>query len=569
MKPTAQLVTSDLSLPAARSIARWLLLTLLSSSAACDGPDDVPDAATRRDFRPTTCTDPWAIPLRGSDGSIRCETVGALIAPVPPGRAWADATLTPWGPFREPVKHVAVGAAGGDGSASRPFGSVSEALAALGAGGGTILAGPGAHRVAALSVSGDVAIVGVGAHPAGTSLLLSGALTAGGADAVLRIAAARLRADGASVDGVVAAPGARALLADVVMEGVRNGVTATGARVEADGLTVLGSRSNGVALTAGSHARLTRFVVRDGLNQGIFADTSRVLLSRGLIMENGRHGLSLVGAPSADSGAMACEGTGVAVPGPLDCLSEVSITCNGIAGLYVEGARQVEGRRIASSGTRAVPGTSGGDGVYVGPSANLRVDRELTSPEARGTGSELVGNARAGVLVQGAGASLELRGALVGSNEGPGVYVADRATASAIGACIVGDNGSLGIGATPSTTLGEVSANNISDTRLVSLVTDRGALMLGDGISVSSAVGARPRIVTNELSRNSRFAAILVDSPAEVRGNTGEGNRYPVTGYNASLEGFDPSAVRGLEAAPETPQPRAQGMFTLTGAMLR
>jgi hypothetical protein len=248
----------------------------------------------------------------------------------------------------------------------------------------------------------------------------------------------------------------------------------------------------------------------------------------------------------------------------IECLDSLALVRNGIAGAFLAGPHVVEARLLHVTGTTVVTGLAGGDGLVVTTGASLRVDPERTDPDPmrRGRGSRIVGNARAGLLTQGDRATLTVRGALIGSNEGPGVYLAERARAEAIGESTVRDNGALGVGGTRSATVATITCNGIEDTRLAELRTAVGTLSLGDGISLANVAG-RTEIVANEINRSGRFALVLVGATARAERNSGVGNAIAVGRYGSTLEGTT-EGITGAPA-PATPPLVARDPLTVEG----
>lgn len=538
-----------------------LLLALIS----CDGESPAPAPARVPVYAVEVCAAPFEAPLADGEGRSPCVALGATRDTST--EEWPDLDRLPDGVTRrDPVRYVRPGASG-DGSRASPFGSVSQALASLGATGGTLALTRGEHSVTEpLTVRGAVTVIGVGAASTTLSARTTGALwSITGTDATLALARVRVTEPmPASRSAITLTGGASVRLDDVSLDGFEDAVSLNGSRLEATRLTIARARRNGLVALAASEVRLTDFVVRDGALQGVFLQDSVAQLARGLIASNGRHGLSFTGTPPAGRGVEGCVGDARTRPGMIECLDSLALVRNGIAGAFLAGPHVVEARLLHVTGTTVVTGLAGGDGLVVTTGASLRVDPERTDPDPmrRGRGSRIVGNARAGLLTQGDRATLTVRGALIGSNEGPGVYLAERARAEAIGESTVRDNGALGVGGTRSATVATITCNGIEDTRLAELRTAVGTLSLGDGISLANVAG-RTEIVANEINRSGRFALVLVGATARAERNSGVGNAIAVGRYGSTLEGTT-EGITGAPA-PATPPLVARDPLTVEG----
>lgn len=538
---------------------QFALGTLLFALISCEeeSPTRVPVYAVE------VCAAPHEAPLANGEGRSPCVALGATRDAS--AEEWPDLDRLPAGvTLREPVRYVRPGA-NGDGSRASPFGTVTRALASLGDTGGTIALSRGDHPVTEpLVVRGAVTVVGVSPTSTTLSARAAGSLcSVDGAGVSLAFARMRVAESMPLARAAIALTGgASARLDDVRVDGFENALSLNGSRLEGTRLTVSGARRNGLVALAASEVKLTDFVVRDGALQGVFLQDSVGQLARGLIASNGRHGLSLVGTPPTGRGVEGCVGDARTRPGTIECLDSLALVRNGIAGAFLAGPHVVEARLLHVAGTAVVAGLAGGDGLVVTTGASLRIDPERSDPMRRGRGSRFVGNARTGLLAQGTGASLTVRGALIGSNEGPGVYLAERARAEAIGESTLGDNGALGVGGTRSATVATITCNGIEDTRLADLRTAVGTLSLGDGISLANVAG-RTEIVANEINRSGRFALVLVGATARAERNSGVGNAIAVGRYGSAIEG----TTEGITGAPPpaTPPPVARDPLTVEG----
>jgi hypothetical protein len=349
---------------------RWTLsLPLL---AACG--DATPSAAPPTPMASLRCPGDREAAVPDGRGAIRCLAVGAR----------GDGVTGPW-PAVTPTglaRYVRADAsAGGDGTRDRPFRTLAGALDGA-ADGTTIVVAAGRLTLdTGLRVAAAVELVGAGADR--TTLTLPAAETAitwsaaGGSIRGLRLLREGVRRADDAVPAINARMGARLSLEDVVIEGAGVGVQVGDAVLRANRLDVLASGRNGIRLMAGARGLLTSFVVRGGAAAGVSADGAHLHLRDGLIDHNAAHGLSLVRAPPARGGSASCEGAiDLDGEGPRDCISQVSIQCNGIAGMYLDGARVVDARAIAVWGTRVMPGSPAGDGVYVQAGARLLLDAD-------------------------------------------------------------------------------------------------------------------------------------------------------------------------------------------------
>lgn len=500
--------------------------------------------ARARSLAVPTCPDPAQAPLRTGEGIdvFRCETVGASAAS---GDArWPETTG-----LVAPVVYVDPSAmAGGDGSRERPFATLGAAVAASPR---TVAFSRGEHPVPpSFTASSDLDLVGVGA---GTVLRVvrdsAGFVFRGGARVALR--GCVIVGPEAPGEGVVLVrvAGATLSLDDVSLDGGYDALRVDDGALLGARVTVRRAVRYGVFAGASARVTLDGFVVRDGLAQGIRAEGGRLSLRRGLVADNARHGVVMLGDVSATGGWARCDGTDVA--GSRDCVVQVASHGNGVAGMYVEGRRTVSLSRVSLSGTRlvAIEGGSAGDGLVVGPASTVAVDEDVTDVARRGTASAVLANGRVGVLAQGLNATVTIRGALIGANASGAVLLTGNASAPMIGECLVQGNRFGGILVAPGARASIVQCNGIVDTQEGALETNVGTLTLADGLHVNAPSG-EARFVENVVSGSRRFGLIVNATRGASEGNRGEANRYGVGLYGgASLSG-NLEAIRGTERAP-------------------
>lgn len=525
------------ALPARGVFVLSVMYLCVIAAVGCDEGSTaapVPDGGVAP--RPRICAASDQAPLRVGDGGFACTMVGAVQQPG--NELWPTVPAGAVARFVRPDADE-----GGDGSRERPWRRLGEALRGTPVG-VTVVLSRGTHPLSeTLTLPGDATVVGVGSDPMRGSVIdappgvqlfaVPGAATL---RALAITHAGTATGDVATVS--VAASGALRL-EDVALRRPAIGVLCAG-RLDAAGLTVLEAGRVGVGLVAGARANLRNVLIRDGQGVGIQADGAHLHLGDALVHENARGGVYLNGTTSGDpmGGAASCtvDGPGT-TPGPLDCIDHASITCNGIAGLAVSGAggagaaqRAVEVRSVALSGTSAPAGMPGGDGLVVQDGVSVSLD---PGTGAMGGGSEVVGNARLGVLVQGVGAVLRMRGATVASNAGPGVFVTAAATVQEIRWSEVAFNRGLGVGVATSSSIMSLTDSVVRDTSVGSLPgMSASVVMVGDGVSAAGAVVGT--VARNELSRNERFAAAFSNSSGVVEDNRGSDNRYAIGAYEVT-----------------------------------
>jgi hypothetical protein len=330
--------------------------------------------------------------------------------------------------------------------------------------------------------------------------------------------------------------------------GGASGVRTALGTLEAHALSVEGTADHAIFARGGT-VSLEDFVLRDGLQQGLRAEAAHVRLVRGAVRGFARHGVALLGNPARGGGFVGC--TDGARGGPLDCVDRVTLADNGVAALYVEGTRDVEGARLVLAATRLAPVTFGvaGDGLFVGTAARVALDPDITEVARRGFGTAIVANARVGALVQGTSARLTLRGALVAANEGGGVLFGRGSEGPMLGENLIEANRVGGVIATPGALVGIMQCNGIVDTAMGSLATSAGVVTLGDALQLD-ALAAEATLRDNLFSGSARFGLVLNATRAFSAGNRGADNRYGVGLYAGSVLTGGASTVLGREQVP-------------------
>lgn len=546
------------------------VLLLLLCVAGCEtvvAPDDAAPRVVPPLYVCPVCADPREGPLpEGSDGH-RCVAMGASEAPTP---ARLEDVV---GALPGPARVVDASAPpGGDGSEARPFDTVEHALAA---GAATLSLRAGVHRVARTVVLPATAVI-VGAGVTATTITAPpgvSVLRAAGADARVTLARITVLPDAATGVGeaaVDAREGAQLRVRDVVIRGAYVGLRAadTGTALDARGLTVASSTLDAAQVVDGARAAVSNAWLRASGRHGIRAGADRTMTSGRVHLASSRvdgargYGVALSG-DAADGGFGDCAGGDpLSRGGARDCVLDVSVQGVTGIGVGVFGARDVDASRILVACTREDPAQAGsGYGVYATRGAALSLDVALAAgPSSLSRGSQVIANARAGVVVErdsGEPAArdtvLAMRGALVASNGGPGVIVQRGATATEISYARVVDNAGLGLGLTEGTRVGEILCDQFVDTRPATLQTTAGPYTVGDGMSIYAATV--DRVAENDLSRNGRFGAVLGQAAARLTNNRGADNLYGVGNYDPRAVSLDATNVITGRAASPTAAP--------------
>jgi hypothetical protein len=505
---------------------------------------------------PPRCTDDDRAPVPDGNGGIRCIETGASRADTTLPYATVDFAGVA---FPSPVAHVRADAPpGGDGSIERPFASVREALQS---GASTVLLAHGTYPLPeTLTLDRAVTLVGAGS--------VSSVLRAPQSGPALRVRAARVVLARVNLLGSATstAPvldvteGATASLHHVLVDGGAAGARVTGATTQAtfERVTVLRARTAGVTVEDGARARLVGVSVRDGAGLGIIVGASsegrpggRLLVRESLVARNAAEGVTLTADTGADTGFQSCDDTLDTPRGPLDCLALTAVQNNTGTGVYLTGRRAVVGRANVLSGTRARAGAPSGDGLFVGDNGSFELDRALVGDARIGHGSQWVANARAGVLVSGAGATARIHGASIRDNTSAGVFVQSGATLDALAYSALERNGGVALGAGEGATLGSILCDHFIATRYAPITATTGPAMLADGVSVHHAT--LREMTGSELSGNGRFGLVLNVATGTFTRNRGQDNRYGLGNYApASVTIDDPGAIRGRESTPAT-----------------
>lgn len=520
--------------------------------AVSDASGDVPAVAVRGLERAPRvaprCAQIAEAPLRTGDDvdATRCTPVGA--APVTNPPRWPEVAGLP-----SPVLYVDPDAdPNGDGTPERPLRTLSRAVSWLPEARAVVLS-RGTHFVVdTVRLPRDLVIVGAGAE-GGSIVEISRARTglAVAAAARVTLSALSLRfASGASGDAdiAVALEGGALTLRDIAVDDASVGVDAAGGALDAERITVRRSARVGVRASANASVALTRFLVREGAGQGIRAESAHLRLSQGLVSGNARHGVVLLGAVDATGGRARCAD---AAPGAIDCFDQLVSQGNGVAALYVTDARRVELRRstLADTALATIDGGEAGDGIFVGPDADLSMDPELISPAVRGFGSAVLGNGRAGLVAQGLRARVAVRGAVFARNASGGAFIGGRAQATVIGESIFVENRFAGIVATPGAEVGIVQCNGIADTLAGTLRTATATVQLADGVHVN-AIGSTLSLRENAILRSSAFGLLVNAGSVALQRNRGVDNRFGVGIYGGAMVMGDTTSIVGREAAP-------------------
>ncbi|MFO0631092.1 MAG: right-handed parallel beta-helix repeat-containing protein [Polyangiales bacterium] len=540
----------------------WAATAAATLTLSCEGGAAPPLPPLRPPTVLDECPALNEAPLRNGPGAARpfdCVAVGASEAP--PSVEWPPDDV----PTAARVYVSAHAPAGGDGTRARPFRTVREGLDALRGGAGAVLVARGEYALAGtLVLPVGAQVVGAGA---GASLLLAprgrAAVTLAGGAAALRGFTLRFEAGDAREEdvGVAVVGGGVLTLEDVRVEDATVGIQAEGAVLFAARVSVLRPALAGVRLLAGSRGVLSRVWVHHGESLGVHAVDSVLHLGDSLITCNGIAGVTVEGSPPSGRGAARCDGDLREPTGEAMCWSRVAFRENKLAAVSVAVCREttasctgrsgritVDARRLSVQAT-ASRTARGGDGISLGPHTRFTLDADL-GDDATAGGSRVAGNDRSGILVTGPDAVFSARAAFVEGNEGPGIYVQGAARIDELRGALVADNAALGLGVTPSSALGAVTGTRFLATRAGPLPLGAGSgPVFGDGLALSQRSGVV--LTANDFSNNERFAAFLTQvDDGTIRGNRGEGNRYGLVAYSSRVDPTVGNAVRAREAAP-------------------
>ena len=506
-----------------------------------------------------------------------------------------------------PVVYVRPGERSGDGSRAAPVGSLAAALAREPRA-ATVLVGRGTLALTdAIRLRGGVTLRGAGAgvsviesSAAGAAVRVEGEVTLEGL--TVRAAPGVVAVDVPSEGAVFTA---RDLTVERGATGLRAGV---GATICAERVTVAGTSSRGLSVEGGA-AFVRGAWVRGGDSFGVVSDRGHLTLLDSLVEGHARDGVAVRGSRLGEACARdedcaaptgVCPGfvvervcaRGPRVDDPGRCLEvaelrDVASLRNGVTAARFERATPTAEEISASmsdevlarpgpvarvtravlAGTTVPLGAVGGDGLYVGPGATLSVDPQVMSDEARGAATEVVGNARAGVLVDGdrtagpvpsglrAAGRLEARGLRVASNGGPGLFVQSRAALTALSFSDVIDNSALGLGVTSGASVALIQCTRFVATRegvIVPEDTTTAPFRVGDGLSLADGV-APTEVVEGEFSDNARFGVVLSNAELELRGVArGVGNGFRGVGRVGAAPVVGAESIEGRAEPPAT-----------------
>jgi hypothetical protein len=518
-------------------------------------PSDAPTAPLvfiRRALATTTraaptCPSPDEAPLRSgaSPDAFTCTRLGA--SPAVLAADWPDASALP-----APVRYIRAGVApGGDGSPGRPFATLAEALSAAPAA-RTLVFSRGDHPVGSAPVLPPaLTLIGAGARATTLTLPPDAAGLIVVADSALSLVALTLRHPDAAPapESVILLDATRAAvtLRDVVLDHGHDALRLSGGTLSATRLTITRAARYGVHLRDAAVATVTDAVVRDGAQQGVRVEASHLQLTRALVADHARHGIVLLGDASPTEGRASCAGS--LAPGARDCFDRVVSHRNGVAALYVEGRHTIDVTLASLAATRlaVIPSGTAGDGLVVGAGATVTLDADVTDPARQGTGSLVVGNARAGIVAQGLDATITVRGALIAANAGGGVVLGANASAPLIGECLLVGNAFGGIVVTPGASAGIVQCNGIVDTVTGTLATSNGDVTMADGVHLNGSRGDT-QFVENEVSASARFGLLVNAGRGTLFRNRGGDNLYGIGLYGAAQLVGDLESIRGRAA---------------------
>ncbi len=542
----------------------WSAAALVALVGCSDAaPEEATQATPPAPLPLSPCADPHAVAFPDGRGGTECVPLGAR----------APRTDAEWPRVEGDALWVApLGSPVCTGTMSCPIPDLAAAIERAPAGGRVVL-GSGVHVLrGAVNLARAVQLIGVGASgetvieaPAGAAAFRVQA-TATVSRLTVRYAATP-PAERRTAVAFDVARGASLTLGDVRIVQADIGAQCEGGALTVFDATVTGSGAFGVRLGPGCVARLERVVVRDGQGVGVSAFEAHLQFVNGLVERNGSTGVSLVGASDPTTGAAACED--LATPpgrGPRDCLVRVASRGNanvafsilGPEGPGATGTRAVTLRRVVGADTRVTASGRGGVGLFVGDGASVLVDDDTPEvpPQRHTTGerSRFESNQGVGVLANGAGTSLSLRGALVASNRGPGLFAQAEARVPEIKYARVHGNLGIGIGATGAQ-VRSITCNGIDATRMHTLqfVSESGLVpfQVGDGLSLDSGL-AELAVLVNQLDANARFPVVVSGGTGEVRGNYGSRNGFNDVGRRETRVTVEGNRFVGGAAPPSS-----------------
>jgi hypothetical protein len=419
----------------------------------------------------------------------------------------------PSAPAGAAVLHVASGCSdgAGDGSAGKPFSSISSAISAAKSRGGTSTA----IVVAAGQYSESISVADVD----GLSIL--GAETGAPAGIILQSPAP---------DGAVTVARSK----NVVLRGFHIGdATTVGIRIhDSENVTV-----------EGTIVERTRPNADGAFGYGIFVSASGIILqnnqvegvaSAGIILQNAG-GIILQNQLRNNSGG------GLAIAGNRGTdtveVRKGTFEGNGAFGIYVLGANGIILQDNAISGTKA-GADDVGDGIIV---ADGSIAGVVTPSNVHIEANTLEGNARAGLLLTGDVRGIILQNQVRG-NKRAGAWIQDGAGASdplRIEKNELVGNSFMGV-VLRGATRGIILQNQVRDTVLATTIIHTATVELGDGISLFD--GAEASVTDNTITGNGRAGLIgdAASSKSDVSGNSLSGNEYGIILQN---QGSSPMVV--------------------------
>ncbi len=533
------------------------------AAAEVDGGRSVPDAISNDGFIPLTdgrtarahlvpipaCVndmDERMAPIPAGNGEIRCVRVGAAETAAT-GYASEAGLAGPFG-YVDPSAGP-----GGVGTRAQPFRTITDALQSTPAF-ATLLLSAGAPHAAATDtrIERNVTIIGGGSgamgsviRPTGTGVVFS----VTGASGRLTIRGVRVDATGSmSLEAVRVDAGAHVDLEDVMFVGGQTALhAAMGGSAALSRVTIDDATGDAVRLDAGGDAVIQNLLARRPGSHGINANGGRVSVSEARI-----HG--------AANGAIVLQGT---APVGEDRVEFVAALRNANVGLGVNGdGRRVLVRLSTFAGTASRVGSLDGFGVYLGGGAAARIDPERTAVGEREHGTQVIGNARGGMLVSGTRTTVSANGMLIASNDGPGAFVQGDVGAVAFREDMFRDNDLVGLGIVGGFSQVSLQCNGFHDTQLTDRLIGAANVHAGDGFWAASPmpVSIATPMLNNSFARNQRFGAFTFDVMAVIDRSDFSGNGFPSGAYGMGSIDLAASNVADNRMQPPDPGMLPNGM---------
>jgi hypothetical protein len=550
--------------------ARRSFVFVLPLLAHCSQPmmqhDAGPDSDLVHSYTEPRCSTPGLVPFRDGMGGNACDQAGSGMN-MPMGM-WPDTS-----DLMAPIAYVQAGATatGADGSMAHPYPDITTALSMMPLANAIVLAAGNYPIPNTITVnSGMVAleIRGAGSIMGGTTLSpmqRAPVITATGAMTQLTISRLAITFDGTTATdtqaiGVQSTAGAALFLRDVAIDNAYDAALATGSVLDIGDVTISGSLHRGVSLVSAtdgtrSDGSISNTLVRDGLGQGVVSEGAQLAMVHSAVVRNLRGGLIVRGGDPT-------------MPMSLDT---VTVADNSIVGFSIAGAGALMTvTQLLATGMQASSDGVGGDGVYIGPGASVTMDMGIMGDNTQGTGSAMIANGRAGVLVNGdatmpapMGGNLQTNGALVASNHGGGLIVQNSASVPSIAFALVAANVGVGIASTTQGSIGTIQSSQILQTTNGTITTGVGDIRAGDGLSVAEAASSGALAINGvEFSNNARFAAVFTGGAVMLSSTHGTGNAYGIGNYGANLTMSGANDVSGSMSMP------ASAPDLVRGAML-